>query len=142
MNQERKYEDIFKVLPKWAAGRKLLLKKLEAATPLNRFIIKKIYSEYSKKGIWPAELARRSGVRYGTLSKFEVGRTETLSMKNIAKVASGLGMTVSEFFEGLEDEPGYSEYIVNISTGRKIQNKSVDNVYRGVYNIDKERGEQ
>ena len=100
MNQERKYEDTFKVLPKWTAGRKLLLKKLEAATPLNRFIIKKIYSEYSKKGIWPAELARRSGVRYGTLS-----------MKNIAKVANGLGMTVSEFFEGLEDEPGYSEYI-------------------------------
>lgn len=111
MNQERKYEDTFKVLPKWTAGRKLLLKKLEAATPLNRFIIKKIYSEYSKKGIGPAELARRSGVRYGTLSKFEVGRTETLSMKNIAKVANGLGMTVSEFFEGLEDEPGYSEYI-------------------------------
>ena len=45
MNQERKYEDTFKVLPKWTAGRKLLLKKLEAATPLNRFIIKKIYSE-------------------------------------------------------------------------------------------------
>lgn len=58
MNQERKYEDTFKVLPKWT-----------------------------------------------------VGRTETLSMKNIAKVANGLGMTVSEFFEGLEDEPGYSEYI-------------------------------
>lgn len=133
---DRKYEDTFKVLPKWTAGRKLLLKKLEAATPLNRFIIKKIYSEYSKKGIWPAELARRSGVRYGTLSKFEVGRTETLSMKNIAKVASGLGMTVSEFFEGLEDEPGYSEYI----DMEKNQNKSVDNVHRGVYNIGKERG--
>lgn len=111
MNQDRKYDDTLEVLPKWTAGRKLLLKKLEAATPLNRFIIKRIYREYSKKGIWPAELARRSGVRYGTLSKFEVGRTETLSMKNIAKVASGLGMTVSEFFEGLEDEPGYGEYI-------------------------------
>ena len=130
MNQDRKYDDTLEVLPKWTAGRKLLLKKLEAATPLNRFIIKRIYREYSKKGIWPAELARRSGVRYGTLSKFEVGRTETLSMKNIAKVANGLGMTVSEFFEGLEDEPGY----------RKNQNKSVDIEHRGVYNIDIERG--
>lgn len=136
MNQERKYEDTFKVLPKWTAGRKLLLKKLEAATPLNRFIIKKIYSEYSKKGIWPAELARRSGVRYGTLSKFEVGRTETLSMKNIAKVANGLGMTVSEFLRGWKT----SRAIANISIWRKNQNKSVDNVHRGVYNIGKERG--
>lgn len=57
-------------------------------------------------------------------------------MKNITKVANGLGMTVSEFSRDWKT----SLAIANISTGRKIQNKSVDNVYRGVYNIDIERG--
>lgn len=95
--------------------RKSLIYAIKTYYILVFFVVRGFYAYQLKQGHQkpskPAELARRSGVRYGTLSKFEVGRTETLSMKNIAKVASGLGMTVSEFFEGLEDEPGYSEYI-------------------------------
>ena len=49
----------------------------------------------------------------------------------------------SVFYDGQSSVPKNIQLWFDSNTGQftfEIENKSVDNVYRGVYNIDKERG--
>ena len=45
------------------------------------------------------ELIKRSGIHQTTLSEFISGRSKTLTIRSVEKIALGFGMTLSQFFD-------------------------------------------
>lgn len=45
------------------------------------------------------ELIKRSGIKQTTLSEFKSGRSKTLTIRSVEKIALGFGMNLSQFFD-------------------------------------------
>ena len=52
-----------------------------------------------EKGWIDNELIKRSGLNQTTLSEFKSGRSKTLTIKSVEKIALGFGMNLSQFFD-------------------------------------------
>ena len=63
------------------------------------------------QGITAAELARRSGVPYGTVYDVSTGKTkvEKMAVEKFLKIAHGLGMTAEELYYGRPPEREYAD---------------------------------
>lgn len=62
-------------------------------------IIKRILDVCKKRNITVNKLATMSGVRQSTLDNITRGITKNPKLKTLHKLASGLGMTISEFLD-------------------------------------------
>lgn len=52
-----------------------------------------------EKGWIYNELIKRSGIHQTTLSEFKSGRSKTLTIRSVKKIALGFGLNLSEFFD-------------------------------------------
>lgn len=51
-----------------------------------------------EKGWIYNELIKRSGINQTTLSEFKSGRSKTITVRTVEKIALGFGMNLSQFF--------------------------------------------
>ena len=66
---------------------------------LRAAVIKRIDNLLFEKGWKTSELIRRSGVHQTTLSELRQGRTKNPQIDTLDKIATGFGLTLSEFFK-------------------------------------------
>ncbi len=59
----------------------------------------KIQTLCDDKGIRPAELSRETGVPKSTLTDLKQGRSKTLSVQNLSKIAQFFGVSVDYFYD-------------------------------------------
>lgn len=52
-----------------------------------------------EKGWIYNELIKRSGINQTTLSEFKSGRSKTITVRTVKKIAFGFGMNLSQFFD-------------------------------------------
>lgn len=52
-----------------------------------------------EKGWIYNELIKRSGINQTTLSEFKSGRSKTITVRTVEKIAMGFGMNLSQFFD-------------------------------------------
>lgn len=62
-------------------------------------VLKRIDNLLFEKGWKTSELIRRSGVHQTTLSELRQGRTKNPQLDTLDKIATGFGLTLSEFFK-------------------------------------------
>lgn len=74
-----------------------MTERASAASPINANIIGQRLREIRKSEGWRlADVAERTGISVGTLSKLENGKTE-LNFTSVNKLAAGLGLRVTDF---------------------------------------------
>ena len=66
---------------------------------LRAAVIRRIDNLLFEKGWKTSELIRRSGVHQTTLSELRQGRTKNPQLDTLDKIATGFGLTLSEFFK-------------------------------------------
>jgi len=66
---------------------------------LREAVIKRIDNLLFEKGWKTSELIRRSGVHQTTFSELRKGRTKNPQLDTVDKIATGFGLTLSEFFK-------------------------------------------
>ena len=68
-----------------------------------RTISEAVYAARNSSQLTQEALAQKSGVTHMTISNLETNRTHSPKLDTLQKIAFGLGMTVAELLEGVNE---------------------------------------
>lgn len=77
---------------------------------LERFLGLAIRNERARQDITIADLAQRTGLSRGMLSKIENGQA-SMSLDSLSRIAAALGVTVASLFRNLETQEGGAQHV-------------------------------